>query len=304
MLKAKEIKELVYSLGFDACGITPAIELEDEIKKKYEEWLGQGYYGEMNYLAQNVEKRINPAFLVPNAKTIIVVLLNYYPPEKQDENIPKVAKCAYGRDYHKVVKKKLKKVFSILKEKYPGLEGRFFSDSAPVMERIWAVRSGLGWIGKNNLLINKKLGSFFYIGELIINQEVDEYDKPMEASHCGNCTRCIDACPTKALSPYNLNATRCISYDTIELKDEAKSELTHTYGWIFGCDICQDVCPWNSKLIPTSEEDLFIKPFLKKATASDWEELTEEEFEKIFFNSQLKRAGLKKIKLNLKKAGF
>ena len=304
MIKAKEIKELALSLGFDACGITPAIELDDDVKAKYEEWLKLGYQGEMDYLANNLEKRVNPSLLVPGAKTIIVVLLNYYPPELQEKGIPQVAKCAYGRDYHKVVKKKLKKLFAALKEKYPGLEGRFFSDSAPVLERIWALRSGLGWIGKNNLLINKKLGSFFYIGELIINLEADEYDKPMLTSHCGTCTRCVDACPTGALSPYKLNATRCISYDTIELKDETKSELNNTHGWIFGCDICQDVCPWNSKPIPTSEPDLFIKPFLKKATAADWEALTEEEFETIFFNSQLKRAGLQKIKLNLKKAGF
>jgi len=304
MIKSDDIRSEVFNAGFSACGITPAIELDDDVREKYKKWLEAGYQGEMNYLENNFDKRINPALLVPGAKTIIVVLLNYYPPEKQPENLPQVAKCAYGRDYHKVVKNKLKKVFNNLKAKYPDIEGRFFSDSAPVLERIWAIRSGLGWIGKNNLLINKRLGSFFYIGELIINLEADKYDEPFTATHCGTCTRCVEACPTGALKPYNLNANLCISYDTIELKDNSKSKIDSTHGWIFGCDICQDVCPWNSNLLPTAEEDLMIKPFLLKATAQDWLELTNDEFEKIFYNSQLKRAGLDKIKHNVKKSGL
>ncbi len=300
-LNAKRIKEYAADTGFSACGITPAIELDDSIKKKYLEWIDAGYQGEMQYLANNIDKRINPSVLVEGAKSIIVVLLNYYPSEKQPSHLPQVAKCAYGRDYHKVMKKKMKRLFERIKEEFPQLEGRYFSDSAPVLERVWAVRAGLGWIGKNNLLINKKLGSYFFIGELIINAEFDEYDMFYGTSHCGNCTRCIDACPTGALSPYELNAEMCISYDTIELKDSAKSKLTSTHGWIFGCDICQDACPWNGKLIPTTEEDFSIKPFLLSASKEEWQSLTEEEFEEIFYNSQLKRAGLKKIKENLKK---
>ena len=300
-INAKKIKEFSISLGFSACGITPAIELDDTLKKKYFEWIENGYQGEMHYLENNIDKRINPKILVSNAKSIVIVLLNYFPEKKQPTNIPQVAKCAYGRDYHKVIKKKLKQLFGYIKKDYPNLEGRYFSDSAPVLERVWAVRAGLGWIGKNNLLINKKLGSFFFIGELILNVEFDEYDVFYSTSHCGSCTKCIEACPTGALKPYKLNAKKCISYDTIELKDEKKSELDSTHGWIFGCDICQDVCPWNSKLLPTSENDFKIKPFLLTATKEDWLVLTNSQFEKIFYNSQLKRAGLMKIKNNLKK---
>ena len=301
MLKNNEIKQMAYSIGFSACGITQATPVEKEIIEKYKEWLSAGNHGEMKYLANNLNKRLNPQELVENAKTIIVVLLNYYPPQKQPQNIPQVAKCAYGRDYHKVVKKKLKLFYQKLQEMYPSLKGRYFCDSAPVLERIWALKSGLGWIGKNNLLINKKLGSFFFIGELIINIPADEYDKPIKSSHCGTCTKCIDACPTGALYPYKLNANLCISYDTIELKDPSKSLIPSTHNWLFGCDICQDVCPWNQKLIPTTEEDLFIKPFLLQANKNDWEKLTEQEFQSIFHNSQLKRAGLIHIKQTLKK---
>jgi epoxyqueuosine reductase len=245
------------------------------------------------------DMRLDPTKLVPGAKSVISLLLNYYPEEKQEQSVDyKISKYAYGRDYHKVIKKKLKELHFYINKNIGLVEGRAFVDSAPVLDKAWARRSGLGWIGKHSNLINKQNGSFFFIAELIVDIEL-QYDNPLSKDYCGNCTKCIDACPTDAIvSPMVVNGSRCISYLTIELKDKIPKELTgKTEGWIFGCDICQDVCPWNRFSSPTQE----FKPIpgLLDMKKRDWEEITEEIFNTVFNGSAIKRAKFEGLKRNI-----
>jgi epoxyqueuosine reductase len=295
------IKNTANSLGFNYCGIAKAVKLRDDAKR-LENWLKNGMHGSMHYMEKYFDLRIDPALLVPGAKSIITLLLNYFPSEKQDADVPAVAKYAYGKDYHEVIKTKLNNFLQILNEKIGNINGRGFVDSAPVLERTWAQRSGLGWIGKNGNLITRNSGSFFFIASLITDLELD-YDDPFAKDYCGTCTRCIDACPTDAILPDKvIDGSRCISYFTIELKDslipgEMKGKFEN---WMFGCDICQDVCPWNRFSKPTTEIDFSPIPEILNLTTRDWENMTEDSFKKIFKHSALKRSKFKGIHRNLK----
>jgi epoxyqueuosine reductase len=280
-------------IGFSKAGL-----LEKE-SKQLKEWLANGYQGEMHYMENHYEKRVDPTKLVDGAKSVISLLYNYYPEKKQRNDTYKISKYAYGKDYHYVVKEKLNKLFDYINSEIHILSGRAFVDSAPVMDKIWAAKSGLGWIGKNTNLISKEFGSFVFIGELIIDMELD-YDNNPVKDYCGNCTKCIDACPTNALSPYQLDARKCISYLTIENKgdipDEFKGKLKD---WIFGCDICQDVCPWNAKLKPNSEPQFQISDLLKNMNNKDWQNLDKQQFKKLFKNSPVERAKFTGLKRNI-----
>ncbi|MDW8289058.1 MAG: tRNA epoxyqueuosine(34) reductase QueG, partial [Flammeovirgaceae bacterium] len=263
------------------CGIAKAEFLEEEAPR-LEKWLHQQAHGKMSYLAQHFDKRLNPQLLVPGAKSVISLMMNYYPAKDLARNGSyKIAKYAYGEDYHFVLKRKLKELFSFIEEKIGKVTGRVFVDSAPVMERVWAAKSGLGWIGKHTLLIRKGKGSFFFLAEIILDLEL-AYDSPTK-DYCGSCRRCIEACPTEALTPYWLDANKCISYLTIELKEAIPSEFKGKMNdWIFGCDICQDVCPWNRFAQPHDEPAFNPPPALEDMTKRDWQELTAEIFGKIF----------------------
>ena len=249
-------------------------------------------------MENHFDKRLDPRLLVPDAKSIISLLLNYYTPLDQLDGAPKISKYAYGKDYHHVIKDKLKQLFQIINNKIGEVSGRVFVDSAPVMEKSWAVRSGLGWQGKNTNLISKKAGSFFFIAELIVDLEL-EYDTPV-TDHCGSCTACIDACPTEALTPYNIDASKCISYLTIELKDQIPTAFKNKMDdWAFGCDVCQDVCPWN-RFSKQHNEPLFSpNSEVINYTQKNWEEITQETFNIIFKNSAIKRTGFKGFKRNI-----
>lgn len=284
---SKIIKQEALKLGFTACGIARAerlIEHEAPLKK----WLKEGMHGKMVYMENHFEKRLDPGKLVPNASSVIVVAMNYFPNKTQNPDAGYiVSKYAYGADYHFIIKDKLRKLSEKLKELAPEHDGREFTDSAPVMERAWAVRAGLGWTGKNACLIIPRKGSFFFLGELITKVELSP-DEPFEKDFCGNCRRCIDACPTKAIvSPGKLDARRCISYLTIELKDHIPEEFrSKMQGWIFGCDICQDVCPHNRFSSPTSEEKFSpLKPI------QEWDSQTWPEISRNEFNQQLRNMG-------------
>ncbi len=291
------IKKSAKNLGFLSCGISKAEFLEDEAPR-FEKWLNEQKHGQMAYMENHYDKRLDPRLLVPGAKSVVSLLLNYYTDEHQVEGAPKISKYAYGTDYHFVIKEKLKQLFQILQEEIGEINGRVFVDSAPVMDKAWAGRSGLGWMGKNTNLINKKVGSFFFIAEMILDLKLD-YDTPV-TDHCGTCTACIDSCPTGALTPYNIDASRCISYLTIELKDQIPSEFQNKMDdWSFGCDICQDVCPWNRFSKPHSEPLFEPRTELLEFTKKDWEELTETTFDIIFKNSAVKRTRYKGLKRNL-----
>ena len=291
------VKRAAKELGFLSCGISKADFLEDEAPR-LEQWLKAGKHGKMGYMENHFDKRLDPRLLVPGAKSVVSLLLNYYTDELQVEGAPKISKYAYGNDYHFVIKDKLKQLFQTIQEEIGEVNGRVFVDSAPVMDKAWAVRSGLGWMGKNTNLITQKVGSFFFIAELIIDLEL-EYDTPV-TDHCGTCTACIDACPTEALSPYDIDASKCISYLTIELKDQIPNEFQNKMdNWAFGCDVCQDVCPWN-RFSKSHNEPLFDpKPELLDFTQKDWEEMTETTFETIFKNSAIKRTRYEGLKRNL-----
>ena len=294
------IKKEAKKLGFSGCGISKARFLSEEAKN-FEKWLSNGYQGSMSYLEKNIDKRLNPTLLVPGSKSVISLAFNYFPPKKLiDNNNFIISKYAYGRDYHKVLKKKLKKLFFLMREKIGNIEGRVFVDSAPIHERAWAKLSGLGWIGKNSLLINKNQGSFFFLAEIICDLEL-EYDEPV-LNRCGNCSRCIDACPTDAITKAQvINAKKCISYLTIENKDNIPEELNDSMNnSIFGCDICQDVCPWNKNSKPHEEIEFLPKKNLRKLRKKDWVELTEETFDRIFEGSAIKRTKYKGIKRNIR----
>tara|TARA_B100000287_G_scaffold67525_1_gene59093 strand:+ start:8565 stop:9482 length:918 start_codon:yes stop_codon:yes gene_type:complete len=298
----KFIKNKAKDLGFSSIGISKARHLHEE-ENKFEKWLSKGFQGSMNYLEKNLDKRLDPRKLVPGSKSIISLSYNYYPKKNIDKkNNFIISKYAYGKDYHKVIKKKLKILFRSIKEKIGDVEGRVFVDSAPVHERAWAKLSGLGWIGKNSLLINEKKGSYFFLAEIICDLDL-EYDSPV-ANRCGKCTKCIDACPTDAItSAQIINANKCISYLTIENKKEIPTELKNNLNdAIFGCDICQDVCPWNKFSKPHKEESFNPKNELSSLKKTDWIELTEETFNKIFEGSAVKRAKYEGIIRNIKAA--
>ena len=265
------IKLAAQTLGFLSCGISKADFLEDEAPR-LEQWLNQGHHGSMSYMERNFDKRLDPRILVPGAKSVVSLLLNYHTDQKQkDDQSPKISSYAYGKDYHFVIKEKLKGLLEIINREIGEVNGRVFVDSAPVMDKAWAAKSGLGWVGKNTNLISKKVGSFFFIAELIIDLELD-YDLPV-ADHCGSCTACIDACPTEALiQPYQIDGSKCISYLTIELKDNIPSEFQGKMdNWAFGCDICQTVCPWNRFATPHNEPSFNPHSELLQLTKNEWE---------------------------------
>ena len=298
--RTRQIRQLAEQEGFDFCGFAQADFLAEEADR-YEEWLKKGMHGKMSYLEKNVDKRLDPRKLVDGAESVITLLYNYYPEQDlSTEQEYKIAKYAYGEDYHFVVKRKLKSLFQQIRDQVGHIEGRVFVDSAPVMERQWAQRAGLGWIGKNSLLLNRTMGSFFFIAEIICDMKL-EPDGPMK-DYCGTCTRCMDACPTDAIPlPYVVDASRCISYLTIELKDEIiPDEFSgQMENWIFGCDICQDVCPWN-RFAKAHREPAFV-PSDQVASLSkdDWKALDEHTFKTLFKHSPLKRTKYQGIMRNI-----
>ena len=294
------IKSLAAGLGFNYCGIAKAALLTDDAKR-LEQWLAKGMQGNMQYMENHFDLRIDPTKLVPGAKSVITLLLNYFPEEQPYSETPKIAKYAYGQDYHEVIRDKMKLLIGLIKEKIGEINGRGFVDSAPVLERAWAVKSGLGWVGKNGNLINKQQGSFFFIATLITDLEL-EYDAPYIKDFCGTCTKCIDSCPTDAILPDKvIDGSKCISYFTIELKEALIPESMKGKfdNWMFGCDTCQDVCPWNRFSEGTKEESFRPIPAILNFTFNQWEELTEENFKEIFKHSPLKRSKYKGIKRNL-----
>ncbi|HEY1006434.1 MAG TPA: tRNA epoxyqueuosine(34) reductase QueG [Sphingobacteriaceae bacterium] len=297
-INSRIIKEEARKLGFMFCGISKAGFLEEEAPR-LESWLKNGYHGEMQYMENHFDKRLDPTRLVEGARSVISLALNYYPEARQaDPEAPKISKYAYGTDYHFVIKDKLKALLEVIREKIGDVDGRAFVDSAPVLDKAWAKKAGLGWVGKNSNLLNKHSGSFFFLAELILDLELAPDIAPAR-DHCGTCTRCIDACPTQAIvGPYLVDGSRCISYLTIELKNEIPHEFRGKMdNWMFGCDVCQDVCPWNRFSIVHSEPAFTPQEELLGFTRADWEEMTEETFRKVFRNSPVKRtkyAGLKR----------
>jgi len=298
--KTEIIKQKAKDLGFSACGISHAGFLAEE-KTAFEKWLAGQYHGEMTYMERNSAKRLDPTLLVDNAKSVISVLLNYFSEEKQeDPTAPVLSKYAYGTDYHLVMKNKLYELLIFIQNEVAPCQGRAFTDSAPVLDRAWAARAGLGWIGKNTNLISAEYGSFFFIGELIVDLELEPDNKPVR-NHCGNCTRCIDVCPTGAIvEPYILDARKCISYQTIEKKGDPDSSLKGKFkNRVFGCDICQDVCPWNLKSAPHQVPEFRPHPDLLKMKTEDWEQMDKNRFDDIFRDSAVKRTGFDGLKRNL-----
>ena len=292
------IKTEAKRLGFLSCGISKAEFLEAEAPR-LESWLNNNMHGEMRYMENYFDKRLDPTKLVPGSKSVISLLLNYYPSDLQNENSYKISKYAYGRDYHFVIKDKLKEMLATLQDEIGDFHGRAFVDSAPVLDKAWAAKSGLGWIGKHSNLLSKKTGSFYFIAELIVDLEL-EYDTPV-TDHCGSCTACIDACPTDAIvEPYKVDGSKCISYFTIELKDELPSSYKDKFeDWMFGCDVCQDVCPWNRFSKPHSEPLFNPHPDLLENEKRDWEEITRETFNEIFRKSAVKRTKYEGLKRNI-----
>jgi epoxyqueuosine reductase len=294
------IKQLAAQLGFDYCGIAAAVQLDDDARR-LESWLNKGMHGNMQYMENHFDKRIDPRKLVDGAKSVITLLFNYYPGERQREDAPQVSKYAYGEDYHEVIRARLKTMLARMQEQFGQVQGRGFVDSAPVLERAWAQRSGLGWIGKNGNLIHKQAGSFFFIATLITDLEL-EYDGPV-ADFCGTCRRCLDACPTSAIvAPGVVDGSRCISYFTIELKEQLIPEQMQGKfdNWFFGCDTCQDVCPWNRFSKAHNEAAFTPLPEILNFRTSDWEEMTEETFKEVFRRSPLKRSKYAGIRRNLR----
>lgn len=292
------IKERAKEAGFLSCGISQAEFLEEEAPR-LEAWLKAGYHGSMGYMERNFDKRLDPRRLVPGAKSVVSLLFNYYPSTFQKEDAPKLSKYAYGEDYHFVIKDKLRTLLAEVREEVGEVHGRCFVDSAPVLDKAWAARSGLGWMGKHTNLLSQQVGSFYFIAELIIDLELIA-DSPT-TDHCGSCTRCIDACPTDAIvEPYVVDGSKCISYFTIELKDSIPMEMKGTFeDWMFGCDICQDVCPWNRFSSPTDEERFQPSAEFLDWNRNDWLELTQEIFESNFGKSAIKRKGFDGLKATL-----
>jgi epoxyqueuosine reductase len=292
------IKAEASRLGFLSCGISKAGFLEEEAPR-LERWLRQGMHGEMGYMDNHFDKRLDPRKLVPGAKSVISLLYNYFPSETQREETYKISKYAYGEDYHFVLKGKLHQLLSFIEGVVGEVHGRAFVDSAPVLDKAWAARSGLGWIGKNSNLLTRKVGSYYFIAELILDLEL-EYDGPV-TDHCGSCTACLDACPTGAIvQPYVVDGSRCISYFTIELKEQFPSSLGADFdNWVFGCDVCQDVCPWNRFAKPHQEPAFEPTPPLLEMGRRDWEELTEEVFRKVFGKSAVRRTKYSGLQRNI-----
>lgn len=293
------IKKEAARLGFFHTGISKAGFLEEEATA-LENWLTGNMHGNMSYMERNFDKRLDPRLLVDGAKSVISLLLNYYPEQSQnDSGSPKISRYAYGKDYHFVIKDKLSELLHVIREAAGAVNGRAFVDSAPVLDRAWAKKSGLGWVGKNTNLIHPKNGSYFFIAELIIDLELDT-DVPI-SDYCGTCTRCIDACPTDAIiKPYVVDGSKCISYFTIELKDAFPQEMKNNFdNWVFGCDVCQEVCPWNRFSKPTTESNFHPREGLLEMKSEEWFEITEEVFNKVFKDSAVQRTGFKGLKRNL-----
>ena len=286
-------------LGFAYCGFSKADFLEDEAPR-LEQWLQEKKHGEMHFMEEHFDKRLDPRLLVDGAKTVISLMLNYYTDQEQEPTAPKISKYAYGKDYHRVIGKKLKNLLAFIQNEIGEVHGRTFVDIAPVMDKAWAAKSGLGWIGKNSNLINKDSGSFYFLAELIIDLEI-EPDSPT-ADHCGSCTKCIDACPTQAIiQPYVVDGSKCISYFTIELKDAIPTSMKGQFDdWMFGCDICQDVCPWNRFSVLHQEKGFVPKKGILEMSREDWDALTEDTFKQVFSGSSpLKRAQFSGLKRNI-----
>lgn len=293
------IKTEAKRLGFEYCGISKAGFLEEEAPR-LEKWLKNKQHGKMQYMENYFDKRLDPRLLVDGAKSVISLLLNYFPDKKQsDETAPKISKYAYGQDYHFVIKEKLKELHHFMETHIGQVNGRAFVDSAPVLDKAWAKKSGLGWIGKNANLITKNNGSFFFIAELIVDLEL-EFDGPIK-DYCGSCTRCIDACPTQAITaPHVVDGSKCISYFTIELKENIPTEMAGKFqNWAFGCDVCQDVCPWNRFSKPHAEPLFTANSAMLELTKKDWEEISEDVFTKVFKDSAVKRTKFSGLKRNL-----
>ena len=292
------IKQKALDLGFMYCGISKAEFLEEEAPR-LENWLNRQMHGQMHYMENHFDKRLDPRLLVPGAKSVVSLLLNYYPPETLPEHTLQISKYAYGQDYHFVIKDKLKDLLAYIRKEIGEVDGRAFVDSAPVLDKAWAKKSGLGWVGKNGNLISPQVGSFYFIAELIIDLELD-YDGPIK-DYCGTCTKCLDACPTNAITePYVVDGSKCISYFTIELKDKIPAEVNGKLGnWVFGCDICQDVCPWNRFSKPHHEPAFALNPSLKELIENDWRELTEDVFREVFRKSAVKRTGYNGLLRNI-----
>ncbi len=295
---ASMIKRKAVELGFMYCAISEASFLEDEAPR-LERWLSEGRHGDMRWMENHFDKRLDPRKLVPGAKSVISFALNYFPEQTQPEGVPRLAKYAYGRDYHKVIKNKLKGFAQWLKDEVGAVEGRYFVDSAPVMDKAWAVKSGIGWMGKNTNVIAKKAGSFFFLAEFISDLNLVA-DGPIK-DYCGTCTRCLDACPTGALDKaYEIDGSKCISYFTIELKDAIPDSQRGKFNdWMFGCDICQDVCPWNRLSKPHNEPDFNPHEALFGMSRGDWLDITEDVFEMLFEKSAVKRTQYSGLKRNL-----
>ena len=296
-----QIKAFAASLGFLYCGIAKAERLEEDARK-LEQWLNKGMQGTMHWMERHFDLRIDPSKLVPGARSVITLAINYFPSEQQAPEAPRISKYAWGEDYHTVIRHKLNTLLQYIHETIGAVNGRGFVDSAPVLERSWAVKSGIGWVGKNGNLITKQQGSFFFLATLICDLEL-EYDSPFAKDFCGSCTRCIDHCPTNAILPGKVvDGSRCISYFTIELKDalipeEFKGKFDN---WMFGCDVCQDVCPWNRFSKPATEERFNPLPELLNLSSREWEQMTEDNFRKLFRHSPLKRSKWEGIQRNLR----
>lgn len=294
------VKLLAEQEGFSYCGIAKAVKLDDDARR-LEQWLNKGMHGSMKYMENHFDLRVDPTKLVPGAKSVITLLYNYYPPEVQQNSSIKISRYAYGNDYHEVIRPKLRRMLTELEKKAGKIEGRGFVDSAPVLERSWALRSGLGWIGKNGNLINKRSGSYFFIATLITDLEL-EFDDPFTNDHCGSCTRCIDACPTEAIKPGKMiDGSSCISYFTIELKEALiPGDMQNKFqNWAFGCDICQEVCPWNRFSSSHDHPELAPNREILDLSDMEWESLTENDFRSLFRNSPIKRTGYKGLMRNL-----
>lgn len=293
------IKNEAVRLGFMQCGISKAERLNEDADR-LEKWLKQGFHGSMQYMENHFEKRVDPRLLVDGARSVITLLMNYYPDQVQEQGVPLVSKYAYGEDYHFVIRKKLHELLDFIREEIGAVNGRGFVDSAPVLERSWAVRSGLGWIGKNGNLIHRQSGSFFFIATLIVDLELD-YDTPHVKDYCGTCNRCVEACPTEAILPdKTIRGDQCISYFTIELKSLDFNTDLKWNDWMFGCDICQDVCPWNRFAKAQDEEVFHPKKELFNFQFEDWEKMDKSKFQQVFKDSPLKRSGFERIQRNLR----
>lgn len=297
--RTRLVKELARTLGFSFCGVSQAAFLEEEAPR-LEEWLRRGYAGKMSYLEKNFDKRLDPRQLVPGARSVVTLMYNYLPPKPLPEQEYKISTYAYGEDYHRVIRDRLHEFMNRLQEHVGEIQGRVFVDSAPVMERAWAARSGVGWVGKNSLLLNRQMGSFFFLAELITDLDLT-VDGPTR-DYCGTCTACMDACPTDAIAePYVVNGSACISYFTIELKEEIPADYRGKFeSWMFGCDICQDVCPWNRFARPHAEPRFAPSTALQDMTAADWKEITEDVFDRLFEGSAVQRTGYEGLRRNIR----